>query len=217
MLSLSQEKPLTLLLSFFFPRCPWLSPSSDCFWTTDPLIQAVYRAVMFPVVFCPGEKKKAHIKFEPSAYWIYMLSRVGFLHLGRSRSWWMEFELCYRDILWLATRCGYWDDIFQLVYTKPAEPLRHVFTCLVAPETRGLKLMRTFFVVCFQWPENSNALECLFVFRALASAGLSTTITCQCYHSASFSSWLLWNNCKEWEQTITQPHTLTHPQHWSSI
>ena len=60
-------------------------------------------------------------------------------------------------------------------------------------------------------PKASNAFECLFVFWTLASADLSTAMSCQCYHSASFSSWLLWRNCKEWEQIITQPHILRRP------
>ena len=48
----------------------------------------------------------------------------------------------------LVTKCGYWNDIFQPVCTKPAGSLHHVCTCPVAPETRGLKLA-LFLFGCF--------------------------------------------------------------------
>ena len=90
----------------------------------------------------------------------------------------------------------------QCIWNQPS----HCAMCLLVPlhrEQGGCNWCTLFFLVCFQCPGSSNALECLFVFRALASAGLSTTITCQCYHSAPFSSWLLWKNCKEQEPNHT--------------
>ena len=126
------------------------------FWTTDPLIQADYRAVVYPVEFSPWWKKKRdNTEFEASAYWSYMLSPavisffLVFEALSKLLNWIWFIFFCYRDISRLATKCGYWDDIFQPVYMKSAEPLRHVFTCPVAPETRGLKLVHAFFFGLF--------------------------------------------------------------------
>ena len=96
-------------------RCPVFFFSSTvlgsrlvrvAFWTTDPLIQADYRAVVYPVEFSPWWKKKRdNTEFEASAYWSYMLSPavisffLVFEALSKLLNWiWFIFFLLSRYI-----------------------------------------------------------------------------------------------------------------------
>ena len=215
------------LTVLFFPHCPWLSPGLDCFSATDALIQAVYRAVVFQL-YSVLMKKTPSLSLVHTEYICCRLLAFVFEALSKLMNGIWVFFLLSRyvsvgDEMWLLK----WH-IPTSVYetSRVTAPCVYLSRCA---RNKGVEI-GAFFVWLFfnalealldtnthimngndAKPKASNAFECLFVFWTLASADLSTAMSCQCYHSASFSSWLLWRNCKEWEQIITQPHILRRP------
>ena len=146
-----------VVLSFFFPPLSLaLAWFGLCFELLIRWFRPIIEQLCTQLNSAPGGKKKETTLSLRLVHTDHICCRLllflFFWYLRRSPSCWIEFDLfffCYRDISRLATKCGYWDDIFQPVYMKSAEPLRHVFTCPVAPETRGLKLVHAFFFGLF--------------------------------------------------------------------